>query len=31
MKLLKLIKKHKTEQKFKLQNELTITEPKTYY
>ena len=31
MKLLKLIKQHKTEGKSKLQNELIVTESKTYY
>ena len=31
MKLLKLKKQHKTEEKPTLQNELLITEKKTYY
>ena len=31
MKLLKLIKQHKTEGKSKFQNELIITKLKTYY
>ena len=31
MKLLKMIKQHKTEGKSKLQNELIIIESKTYY